>query len=837
MLSAYHIQGLTPPQVEEKIVKFMLTHILSLHKQAVQANNDFQSGNYKAVGTEGGVIVQQIFGNGRAQKNLKEARDTLQQLNNGFFEQAGLPDPTTVVSCYDDDSAELTVDFIGTVLQLMADNNVVGIEKTIKAFEAQAPQQVKDCLKNNAEIQLVQQTYGFAGLSLDQIQAKVEVYAFAHLLAFKKAATQANNDFKAGNFVTVGKEGGQMAQAIFKNSKGLRSDRDTLQQVFNGFWEQAGLSDPQTAVACFDDSSASQAVKALGSALSQLATNNVVGAEKTLTDFANSLPQSVKSCLGSNNEVQSMLSAYHIQGLTPAQAESKIVKFMLTHILALHKDAVQANNDFQSGNYKAVGTEGGVIAQQIFGNGQRRQLRGDRDTLQQVFNGFWEQAGLSDPQTAVACFDDNSATQAVNALGNALSQLASNNVVGAEKTLTDFGNNLPDSAKTCLSSNSEVQSMLSAYHIQGLTPPQVEEKIVKYMLTHILSLHKQAVQANNDFQSGNYKAVGTEGGVIVQQIFGSGMTLKDDADTLQQLYNGLFNQVGLLNPVTVVSCYDTNSISLTVDTIGTLLQEVAGASFIQAAATLKNYYSQLPANVVTCLQNNGEFIQVIRKYNLSALTRTQILAKFTQFSVLHAQELVSLDTVAANQFNKGAFAPAGQQIGVITQRVIGTSSATLRDDPQNTLQQYLNGYFEFIGLDDPTTVVSSCFNDDTATLVNTLIANLVDELANNKILIAEKSALDFIKNCPPSLKACVFNNPEVVAALKAYRLSSYTPPVVVAKAVAYALTHVAEFTSVMVEADQAIQTQEYASAGKIFGQVTQAIFPPTFPQRYFRTAF
>jgi len=379
--------------------------------------------------------------------------------------------------------------------------------------------------------------------------------------------------------------------------------------------------------------------------------------------------------------------------------------------------------------------------------------------------------------------------------------------------------------------------MLTAYHIQGLTPPQVEQKIVKFMLTHILSLHKQAVQANNDFQSGNYKAVGTEGGVITQQIFGNGIrNLKDDADTLQKLYNGLFNQVGLLNPQTVVSCYDTNSISLTVDTVGTLLQEVAGASFIQAAATLKNYYSQLPADVVTCLQNNGEFIQVIRKYNLASLTRTQILAKFTQFSVLHPQELVSLDTVAHNQFNQGAFAPAGQQIGVMTQRVIGTSSL-LRDDPQSTLQQYLNGYFEFIGLDDPTTVVSTCFNDDTATLVNTLIANLVDELANNKILIAEKSALDFIKNCPPSLKACVFSNPEVVAAIKAYRLNNYTPPVVVAKAAAYALTHVAEFTAIMVEADDAIQTQDYASAGKIFGQVTQTIFPPTFPQRYFRTAF
>ena len=1001
MLSAYKIKGLTPSQVESKLVKFLVTHIFSLHKDAVQANSNFQSGNYKPVGTEGGVIAQQVFGSGRKSSSfstLKDAKSTLQLLNNGFYEQAGLPDPVTVLNCYDDDTAELTVDFIGTVLQQMADNNVVAVEKTIKAFQAQAPQSLKDCLNSNAEIQTVQRAYGFYGMTLDQIQNKIEVYAFSHLIAFRKAATQANNDFKAGNFVTVGSEGGQLAKQIFQQSlrmrKNLRSDRDTLQLVFNGFWEQAGLADPQTAVSCFDDNSATQAVNALGNSLSQLANNNVAGAEKTITDFVNALPQSVKTCLGANSEVQSMLSAYHIAGLTPSQVESKLVKFLVTHIFSLHKDAVQANSNFQSGNYKPVGTEGGVIAQQVFGSGRksssfstlkdaqstlqdlyngyfeqanlpdpttilscydddttqltvnfigsvlvqmannmviavektikayqsqvpqavkdclaanaelqevektygyagltliliqarveayainhlqafhaasvqanndfrfgnfktvgkeggqlaqqvfankntRKSLRSDRDTLQLVFNGFWEQAGLADPQTAVSCFDDNSATQAVNALGNSLSQLANNNVAGAEKTITDFVNTLPQPVKTCLGANSEVQSMLSAYHIAGLTPSQVESKLVKFLVTHIFSLHKDAVQANSNFQSGNYKPVGTEGGVIAQQVFGNGgKKLGSDADTLQGIFTGAFNQVGLTVPTTVISCFDSNTLPLTNSALGTILDQVSYADFVNAGNTMRNYFNVLPSSVTDCLQQNGEYIQFLRKYHLATITIAQFQAKVAEFALLHRQQLVTLDNIANQYWINAKFASAGQEIGVILQQIFGSSS--LRDqDPKDTLQQYLNGYFEYAKLEDPTTIISSCFNDDTATLVVNLIANLVDELANNKVLVAEKTALDFIKTCPPALKACVFSNPEAVEVIKAYGLNTYTPPTAVAKVVAYALTHASQFTGTMVSADQAIQLQEYASAGQVFGQVTQMVFGKS-AERYFRGRF
>lgn len=51
-------------------------------------------------------------------------KDTLQQVLNGLFEQNKLPDPKTVVPCFDDKSAHDTVVFIGTVLDKAAKGSI-----------------------------------------------------------------------------------------------------------------------------------------------------------------------------------------------------------------------------------------------------------------------------------------------------------------------------------------------------------------------------------------------------------------------------------------------------------------------------------------------------------------------------------------------------------------------------------------------------------------------------------------------------------------------------------------------------------------------------------------
>jgi len=80
-------------------------------------------------------------------------KEILQQLLNGLFEQNKLPDPKTIVPCFDDKSAHDTVVFIGTVLDKAAKgslSDLIALKDIIEKFGDSLPQAVKDCLNGNA---------------------------------------------------------------------------------------------------------------------------------------------------------------------------------------------------------------------------------------------------------------------------------------------------------------------------------------------------------------------------------------------------------------------------------------------------------------------------------------------------------------------------------------------------------------------------------------------------------------------------------------------------------------------------------------------------------------
>ena len=52
------------------------------------------------------------------------SKEILQQFLNGLFEQNKLPDTTTVVPCFDDKNADLTVKFIGSTLDKLAKGSI-----------------------------------------------------------------------------------------------------------------------------------------------------------------------------------------------------------------------------------------------------------------------------------------------------------------------------------------------------------------------------------------------------------------------------------------------------------------------------------------------------------------------------------------------------------------------------------------------------------------------------------------------------------------------------------------------------------------------------------------
>ena len=82
-------------------------------------------------------------------------KEKLQLLFNGFFEQNKLPQPTTLVPCFDDASAAQTVTFAGKVLDKASKgslNDLLALPDLIKKFGNDLNPAVKKCLEESTEL-------------------------------------------------------------------------------------------------------------------------------------------------------------------------------------------------------------------------------------------------------------------------------------------------------------------------------------------------------------------------------------------------------------------------------------------------------------------------------------------------------------------------------------------------------------------------------------------------------------------------------------------------------------------------------------------------------------
>jgi len=65
-------------------------------------------------------------------------------------------------------------------------------------------------------------------------------------------------------------------------------------------------------------------------------------------------------------EVSAAATAYGIAGMTIQQIESKLESYAVFHLAALVADVKQINTAFDAEQFTSVGTQVGVIAQEIF---------------------------------------------------------------------------------------------------------------------------------------------------------------------------------------------------------------------------------------------------------------------------------------------------------------------------------------------------------------------------------------------------------------------------------------------------------------------------------------
>jgi hypothetical protein len=147
-------------------------------------------------------------------------KEILQELLNCAFEENKLPDPTTIVPCFDDDSAHKTVVFIGELLDKAAHGSVqdlINLKDLVQKFSDSLPQSVKDCLNGNEEVKNLGKKYGIDDTTeSSKIEKEVIEYLTLHYLTVHGWLGQWDKDWKGGKYCEVGHEIADDAHKVLK---------------------------------------------------------------------------------------------------------------------------------------------------------------------------------------------------------------------------------------------------------------------------------------------------------------------------------------------------------------------------------------------------------------------------------------------------------------------------------------------------------------------------------------------------------------------------------------------------------------------------------------------
>ena len=148
----------------------------------------------------------------------------------------------------------------------------------------------------------------------------------------------------------------------------------------------------------------------------------------------------------------------------------------------------------------------------------------DKETIQQLLNGLFEQNKLPDPTTIVPCIDDDTAHKIVVFAGQILDKAAKgsiSDIINIIQLVKNFGDQIPQSVKDCLDGNAEFKALGLKYGIDDTTDAsEIEKKIATYVGLHYLSVHKWLGSLDDEWKSAKYYQVGYDAAGYGHNILG-----------------------------------------------------------------------------------------------------------------------------------------------------------------------------------------------------------------------------------------------------------------------------------------------------------------------------
>lgn len=148
------------------------------------------------------------------------------------------------------------------------------------------------------------------------------------------------------------------------------TDKEKLQETFNGAFEQNKLPRPTTIIPCFDDTSAAKTVKFVGQLLDKAARgslNDLLSLPDLIKKFGEELDPHVKECLDGNLELETLGHKYNPKNLSEDEIKKKVITYVTLHYLSVHKWLGDLDDLWHANNFYQVGFKGATYGHNVLG--------------------------------------------------------------------------------------------------------------------------------------------------------------------------------------------------------------------------------------------------------------------------------------------------------------------------------------------------------------------------------------------------------------------------------------------------------------------------------------
>lgn len=300
--------------------------------------------------------------------------------------------------------------------------------------------------------------------------------------------------------------------------------KDSLNQVFAGFWEQGNVTDPVQEINCFDEDTANLTMIFIGELLKDIAKADIVNLPVTIKNFQQSFPPQTLRCMGNDTETDDLLVAYKVSGTPFPLLEKQVIQYITLHIKTLQQLASTGYFYYIQGMYKPLGQLFGQVAQQVVGKSKAPRATPDdpKTDLQELLDGLFEQANLNDSTTIVECFDETNAQVTLDFFKDVIGDLATDNYLGLVREYQIYKNALPQNVTDCVRGNQELKEVYNAYGFNNETGKTLLQKYLSFNLRHHFQLLNYTKTIDQETAQGDWKSAGTVTGQLIQGIIGSG---------------------------------------------------------------------------------------------------------------------------------------------------------------------------------------------------------------------------------------------------------------------------------------------------------------------------